>query len=97
MGFYYIFADMMDVHHKIGYHHMMSAHHFKIESESRLFKRPFSFVSSQRYNEVQSEVEMASVISTIPLLQEIGILPRTTKVCSRQLGPYLTNRSGSNE
>ena len=32
---------MMDVHHKIGYHHMMSAHHFKSESESRLFKRPF--------------------------------------------------------
>ena len=49
------FSDMMDVHHKIGYHHMMSAHHFKSESESRLFKRPFSFLSSQRYNEVQSE------------------------------------------
>ena len=46
---------MMDVHHKIGYHHMMSAHHFKSESESRLFKRPFSFLSSQRYNEVRSE------------------------------------------
>ena len=46
---------MMDVHHKIGYHHMMSAHYFKSESESRLFKRPFSFLSSQRYNEVRSE------------------------------------------
>ena len=46
---------MMDVHHKIGYHHMMSAHHFKSERESRLFKRPFSFFSSQRYNEVRSE------------------------------------------
>ena len=46
---------MMEVHHKIGYHHMMSAHYFKSESESRLFKRPFSFLSSQRYNEVRSE------------------------------------------
>ena len=46
---------MMDVHHKIGYHHMMSAHQIKSESESRLFKRPFSFLSSQRYNEVRSE------------------------------------------
>ena len=46
---------MMYVHHKIGYHHMMSAHYFKSESESRLFKRPFSFLSSQRYNEARSE------------------------------------------
>ena len=38
-------------------------------------------------------MKMASVISTITLLQKIGILPRTTScnVCSRQLGPYLTN------
>ena len=38
-------------------------------------------------------MKMASDISKITLLQEIGILPRTTscKVCSRQLGPYLTN------
>ena len=46
---------MMDVHHNIGYHHMMSAHFFKNESESRLFKKPFSFLSSQRYNEARSE------------------------------------------
>ena len=38
-------------------------------------------------------MKMASVISTITLLQKIGILPRTTScnMCSRQLGPYLTN------
>ena len=42
-------------------------------------------------------MKMARVISTITLLQEMGILPRTTscnlqcKVCSRQLRPYLTN------
>ena len=35
-------------------------------------------------------MKMASVISKITLLQELGILTRTTscKVCSRQLGPY---------
>ena len=40
-------------------------------------------------------MKMMSVISTIALLQEMGILPRVTncKVCTRQLGPYLTNNN----
>ena len=82
----------MDVHHKIGNHHMMSAHHFKSESESKLFKRQFSFLSSQRYNEVRSEPLYSCDENGEWHLQDhfgIGILPRTTrcKVCSRQLTP----------
>ena len=84
---------------------MMIAHHLKSERESRLFKIPFSFFSSQRYNEVRSEPlhpcdeddECHLHDRVAPrdghLAQGDKVSPWADKVCSRQLGPYLTNNN----
>ena len=68
-------------------HHMMDSHHFRLlitlHFHSQVHNATMKF-------EVSLFILVMKLASDITLLQEIGILPRTTscKVCSRQLGPY---------